>query len=289
MLSRQGRYAPKKRALTSIASSLVLVPPKKSMRLVACVHSCTVQLWYMSLNSLLSCTTPVQLSVLEFNEDSNQIDAAGVYRHPNQIWAIEPSPNQSDLVITSSQSALTSQKELTLFRMPQESQANSTTETNENMKENDNPDYESQDQTYNSGDLLDLETVSSFQFQDPSTFVHSVKWHSVSNQVLTLDPHNLTSWAVTEAEVKVSNYVVSHMFDRQGRVCSILIIPLTNSIGTGRLDLVWAYKDSPCPVVHVILFALLYTLFHRVWVHLISPMRTASRSLLLPAHGRLGQ
>lgn len=142
---------------------------------------------------------------MEFDEDSNQIDAVGVYRHPNQIWAMEPSPSHSDLVITSSQSALTNQKELTLYRMPNESHADISSETKENSLEDENgsPDYESHEHSYSSGDLLDLEAVSSFHFQDTSTFVHSVKWHSTSNQVLTLDPHNLTSWAVTQSEVKV--------------------------------------------------------------------------------------
>jgi hypothetical protein len=146
-----------------------------------------------------------QLSVLEFDEDSNQIDAVGVYRHPNEIWAVEPSPSRSDLVITSSQSALTAQKDLTLYRMPNEAHANTiseASENNENIEENVEHNVDN-DQNYNSGELLDLETVSTFNFQDPSTFVHSVKWHSVSNQVLTLDPKNLTSWAVTESEVKV--------------------------------------------------------------------------------------
>lgn len=145
-----------------------------------------------------------QLSVLEFNEDSNQIDAVGVYRHPDQIWAMEPSPSNSDLVITSSQSAQSSKKNLTLYRMINE--ANVSSEPNENRNDNEILDSGSHEQNYSSGDLMDLETVSSFQFEDPSTLVHSVKWHSSNNQVLSLDPTCLSSWAVTEAEVKVSIY-----------------------------------------------------------------------------------
>lgn len=138
---------------------------------------------------------------MEFDEDSNQIDAVGVYRHPNQIWAIEPSPLQSDLVITSSQSALTSKKELVLYRMPHEARRGGSDEEAE-PTEDDN-DQNNQEQHYQNGDLLDLETVSSFSFEDPDTFVHSVKWHPVSSQVLSLDPLHLTAWTVAEAGVKV--------------------------------------------------------------------------------------
>mmetsp|Transcript_24846 Transcript_24846/g.42058 ORF Transcript_24846/g.42058 Transcript_24846/m.42058 type:complete len:415 (-) Transcript_24846:93-1337(-) len=156
-----------------------------------------------------------ELSVLEFDEDSNQLDAAGVYRHPNQIWAIEPSPSQSELVITSSQSTLTGGKELMLYRMPREARNHS--DDTENNIDNDvisDPDRESQDINYSSGDLLDLETVSSFNYDDPSTFVHSVKWHPVNNQVLALDPCNLTSWAVTESDVKsVSSFSLTDESD----------------------------------------------------------------------------
>lgn len=149
-----------------------------------------------------------QLSVLEFNEDSNQIDAVGVYRHPNQIWSIEPSPSQRDVVITSSHCTLTGSKELVMYRMPQET-GTTTSDDTESVDDNDpNPDHEGHD--YSNGELLNLETISSFKYDDP-TFVHSVKWHPVSNQVLALDPHNLTSWAVTESEVKVHLYEV-HIF-----------------------------------------------------------------------------
>ena len=124
-----------------------------------------------------------------------------MYRHPSQVWAMEPSPSQSDLVITSSQSALTSLNELTLYRLSNESQCHSERETNENDNENEANDHVDHD--YSSGELLNLDEVSRFDFPDTSTFVNSVKWHSVNNHVLTLDPMNVTTWSIGDSNVKV--------------------------------------------------------------------------------------
>ena len=64
-----------------------------------------------------------ELSVLEYHESSNQIEATAIYSHPDQIWSIEPSPNDSDLVITSGQSS-SGEKHLNLWRMPHQNSKN---------------------------------------------------------------------------------------------------------------------------------------------------------------------
>lgn len=140
-----------------------------------------------------------ELSVLEFDEDSNQIDAVGVYRHPNEIWTLEPSPSKKELVITSSQST-SNKKELTLYRMPHELQTPKKEVLEEGSEE---AKGECPEENYSSGELIDLEVYGQFNFSDPSTFAHSVKWHSTNNCVVSLDSNNtLTSWSIAESDIK---------------------------------------------------------------------------------------
>ncbi len=60
-----------------------------------------------------------ELSVLEYREDANQIDAVSLYQHPDQIWALASSPSDPSLVITSKQAA-DGLRGVTLWRMPRQ-------------------------------------------------------------------------------------------------------------------------------------------------------------------------
>lgn len=58
-----------------------------------------------------------ELSVLEYREDSNSMEVSAVYAHRDQIWALEPSPTDPSLVISSRQ-AITGTRAITLWQMP---------------------------------------------------------------------------------------------------------------------------------------------------------------------------
>lgn len=129
-----------------------------------------------------------ELTVLEYDEDTNQMDAAAIYNHANQVWAVEPSPQDMGLVITSSQS-LSGSKSVTLYRMPRQHESEFEMETS--MRGGN----------FNR-DPLDLEKISVFQFKDSSTFAHTVKWHGIRDSVLTVDPKQLCTWSIGESAIQ---------------------------------------------------------------------------------------
>jgi len=117
------------------------------------------------------------------------MDASAIYSHPNQVWVTEPSPQDMSLIITSSLSS-NSSKAVTLWKMPRQSESEF--------------EIESSIRGGNFGrDPLELEKVTSFNLKDPSTFVHSIKWHAVRDSVLTVDPKLLVSWSIGEASAQV--------------------------------------------------------------------------------------
>lgn len=126
-----------------------------------------------------------ELSVLEYHESSNQIDATAIYNHPDQIWAIEPSPADSDLLITSSQSS-SGNKNLTLWRMPNQS-ADDLLDTTAPIE-----------------DKLELIEESKFPIApETSTVTQNIKWHPNQNKILTTDSDRLCLWSLGANEVKV--------------------------------------------------------------------------------------
>ena len=62
-----------------------------------------------------------EVSVLEYHETVNQIEVAAVYNHPDQVWALEPSPNTLDLVLTSHESP-GGDAAVSLWRMPHQTE-----------------------------------------------------------------------------------------------------------------------------------------------------------------------
>lgn len=126
--------------------------------------------------------------MLKYDEENNQIDAKTIYSHPDQIWAIEPSPTDRSLVVTSSQRR-DGTHDVSLFKLSAE------TGDDENANE-DNQSYDN--------DLKDLDRVTRLAFQNDRNFVQSIKWHSSRDAILTLDTLNLNMWTLREAEVSVS-------------------------------------------------------------------------------------
>jgi WD40 repeat protein len=125
---------------------------------------------------------------LKYDEENNQIDAKTIYSHPDQIWAIEPSPTDRSLVVTSSQRR-DGTHDVSLFKLSAE------TGDDENIHEDNNQSYDN--------DLKDLDRLSRFSFQSDQNFVQSIKWHSSRDTILTLDSLNLSIWTLREAGVSV--------------------------------------------------------------------------------------
>jgi len=127
---------------------------------------------------------------LEYDEDNNNFDAAAVYSHPNQIWAMEPSPQDMGLVFTSGL-AINGFKSVVLWRMPRQSESEIDVE---NGSRNTQYDREP----------LELEKVCSLNLKEPNSFVHSIKWHPVRDSVLTADHKHLISWSIGESNAQVT-------------------------------------------------------------------------------------
>jgi WD40 repeat protein len=126
--------------------------------------------------------------VLRYDEETNQIDAKTIYAHPDQIWAMEPSPTDRSLVVTSSQRR-DGTRDVSLYKLSAETEE-------DQIVEEDRP------QSYDN-DLKDLDRVALLPFQDERNFVQSIKWHSSRDTILTLDSLNLSFWSLRESDVTV--------------------------------------------------------------------------------------
>ena len=125
-----------------------------------------------------------ELSVLEYHESSNQIEATAIYNHPDQIWSIEPSPEESDIVITSSQSSQ-GDNALTLWRMPHQSA--------DSLLDNTAPVE----------DKLELTKESSFPIEKSTSLIQNIKWHPTQNKILTTDSDAINLWSLDGSVAKV--------------------------------------------------------------------------------------
>jgi WD40 repeat protein len=125
-----------------------------------------------------------ELSVLEYHENTNHIEATAIYNHPNQIWAIEPSPDESDVVITSSQSR-TGAKDLTLWRMAHQ--------TADDLIEGSAPIE----------DKLELTKESEFAINEKDTLIQNIKWHPSQNKILTTNSNAISLWSIGGSKSEV--------------------------------------------------------------------------------------
>ena len=119
----------------------------------------------------------IKISVVEFSEDSNQLDIVSVYEHEDQVWALETSPDDDELLVTSSLSTSGS-KNVVLWKLNKSEESNSR-------------------------DLQPLLQVASFRQRDASVFVNCIKWHHTKAQLLMTDPIFLTIWSFTESATEV--------------------------------------------------------------------------------------
>lgn len=146
------------------------------------------------------------MSVLQYSEDSNHFDSVNVYGHSDQIWALEASPKDPSLVVSSRQSNR-GFKSVTLWKMP-----------------NQEPDDIISDSavTYAS-DLLELQEKATFNQSQKSSFVHTIKWHRSQEQLLTLDNQILTAWNITPTHITVRSLpIIPYIFSFAHSLCSSL-------------------------------------------------------------------
>ena len=125
-----------------------------------------------------------ELTVLEYREESNSIEAVSIYSHRNQIWALESSPSNSSLVITS-HSTIAAQKAVSIWRMPGQ--------TKDDIEQSDGIPTD---------DKLDLEEIVTFPLWDNQSHVNSVKWHQSIDNILLTDSKTISTWSFTESSVK---------------------------------------------------------------------------------------
>ena len=124
-----------------------------------------------------------EISVLEYDENSNQIEANAIYNHPDQVWSLESSPTDTDLIITSHQSRAGG-KNITMWRMPHQSAADI----------NDPVIYD---------DKLDLKQVSSYRPTDRSNVIQDIKWNPKQNDFLMCDCQSVTLMTIGESNLDV--------------------------------------------------------------------------------------
>jgi WD40 repeat protein len=151
-----------------------------------------------------------EVSVLEYHEAVNQIEVAAVYNHPDQVWALEPSPNALDLVLTSHESP-GGDAAVSLWRMPHQTeesvQAGTVVE-----------------------DKLELQQVATWvppahtsQSSSSSSPVQSLRWHPTkTTAVLATDTGSVHLLTLAEASVSRAEAFAFDTSDGDLHVCSSL-------------------------------------------------------------------
>jgi hypothetical protein len=130
-----------------------------------------------------------ELDILQYAEDSNHVEVTCSFSHPDQIWAVEASPKDSSLVVTSRQSQ-NHAKSLTMWKMPKQSPE----------------DYEEDVRVSFNSERLELTEVATFNNSQKATTVKDVKWHSSGSSLLTVDNKVLTTWSIGESKISVRNH-----------------------------------------------------------------------------------
>jgi WD40 repeat protein len=128
-----------------------------------------------------------EISILQYDEDDNQIDLVALYSHPDQVWVVEPSHQDHKLIATSAQSKAGA-RSVGLWKL--------------DGHETSLDDYDGSD--LSPQELTDAGTLNA----KGSGFVHSVKWHAYKNNVMTSDGSVVNIWSVGETPKVIGSLVV---------------------------------------------------------------------------------
>ena len=137
-----------------------------------------------------------ELNILQYLEESNHCEVTCSFSHPDQVWAVEASPKDASLVVTSRESQ-NHAKCLTMWKMPKQSPE----------------DYEEDIRVSFDSERLELTEVSTFNHSQKPTTVKDVKWHSSGSSLLTVDNKILTGSTKSGAVAyPVPNFLISTPF-----------------------------------------------------------------------------
>jgi hypothetical protein len=129
---------------------------------------------------------------LQYDEDLNQIDLVAVYNHPHAVWAIESSPQDSSLAVTSGYSQ-SGTKGVTLWKLEPVQERSTTDE-----EQSSNPEPR---------DPISLGNMTTSQ----TNLVGSIKWHATKDNILMTDSATVSVWAAGGTKgPQVSNFELSH-------------------------------------------------------------------------------
>ena len=118
-----------------------------------------------------------QISVLQYDEDDNQIDLVALYSHPDQVWVVESSLQDQKVIATSSQSR-TGKHSVGLWKLD---------------------GHEMSPDEYDGADLAPQELADAGLLNAKGAgFVHSIKWHSFKQNVMTSDGSMVNIWSIGE-------------------------------------------------------------------------------------------
>lgn len=135
--------------------------------------------------------------MLEFNEDSNTLDVTSIYSHPNEVWALETSPTDPSLLITSEngiyQREGNNSSSVNLYKM-----SNQTEDSIRDGKEQREAAY--------AGDQLDLEILAPLPLWNVTSFVHDIKWNS-NNSIITSDSQYVSIYSVDNESINMTGKV----------------------------------------------------------------------------------
>ena len=134
-----------------------------------------------------------EINLLEFDEDEGTLECCSTYHHSDgQVWAMETSPRDSSLLITSHQNSRKGHG-LSLFRMP----GQSLSDINSGDGKGD---------AATKRDLIKLQSIESTipERRDPA-FVTSVKWSPHDERIIATKESTVSLYSVTESSVKMED------------------------------------------------------------------------------------
>jgi WD40 repeat protein len=152
-----------------------------------------------------------ELTVLNYSEEANDLDAKAIYNHRDEVWAMDMPrvDGMDDLVLTSGREASSGKTSLRLWRMGGLKDLNNSSSSSDgNGINNDDGDNMNTVETggddvgtYFGDDLLlvaDCEFDESKKNEKFTSFVSSIRWAppSIGSRIATKDPQYLRIWSV---------------------------------------------------------------------------------------------
>ena len=141
--------------------------------------------WVLGTSSF---NTDNEVNVIEYDEETGNLECVGQYNHAEQIWCMDTSPKDSSLLVTSFQDKNMSNG-ISLFKMPGQTLAEiEGGDSNEDVVEK--------------RDLQFLQSIekTGAEKRDPACTT-SVKWSHHSNDILTTKASTVSVYSISESSV----------------------------------------------------------------------------------------